>query len=185
MKGALKTGIILFLICAVSAGLCGIVNSITAPRIAENTLKETLEGYAAVSPGYDIGEEKAVEGNANVLSILPLSKDGKTEGAILNLTANGYGGAFNIIASYSLDGTLIKAKMMSNSETPGLGKKSEQSWYMAMFEGRGGSEALPASKSDLSSEDSQAVSGASITFNGVSTALRAGSDYIKSLGGVL
>ena len=185
MKGALKTGIILFLICAVSAGLCGIVNSITAPRIAENTLKETLEGYAAVSPGYDIGEEKAVEGNANVLSILPLSKDGKTEGAILNLTANGYGGAFNIIASYSLDGTLIKAKMMSNSETPGLGKKSEQSWYMAMFEGLGASSPLPKSKSDLPADQAQSVSGASITFSGVSGALNLGSSYVKGLGGAL
>lgn len=185
MKNIIKTGLILFVICALSAGLCGIVNSITAPRIAENIRQEQLKAYDAVASGLEIGEEKTVDGVKGIVSALPLSKDGKTEGVILNLTGNGYGGEFSIIASYSFDGKLLKAKMMGNGETPGLGKKSEQAWYMEMFEGKGSDVALPASKSDLPGDKAQAVSGASITFGGVSAALRNGSEYVKTLGGAL
>lgn len=185
MKTVMKTGLILFLICAVSAGLCGIVNSITAPRIAENIRLEQLKAYDAVATGLEIGEEKTVDGVAGVTSMLPLSENGKTSGVILNLTGNGYGGGFSIIASYDFDGRLLKAKMMGNGETPGLGKKSEQSWYMEMFEGLGADKEIPKSKTDLPADQAQAVSGASITFGGVTTALRNGSEYVKSLGGAL
>lgn len=183
MKTTIKTGIILFLICAVSAGLCGIINSITSPKIAENIRAEQLAAYDAVANGMEIGEEVPVEGDANVLSYLPLSENGQQKGVILNLTANGYGGAFSIIASYSLDGNLLRAKMMGNSETPGLGKKSENAWYMAMFEGKGASEPIPAAKSELPADQAQSVSGATITFNGVSLALRKGSEFALKLGG--
>ena len=185
MKNILKTGFILFVICAFSAGLCGVVNSITAPKIAENIRQEQLKAYDAVASGMEIGEETVVDGVKGVVSALPLSRDGKAEGVILNLTGNGYGGEFSIIASYSFDGKLLKAKMMGNGETPGLGKKSEQAWYMEMFEGKGSDVPLPAAKSDLPADKAQAVSGASITFGGVSAALRNGSEYVKTLGGAL
>ena len=185
MKTILKTGLILFVICALSAGLCGIVNSITAPKIAENIRQEQLKAYDAVASGLEIGEETAIEGVSGVKSQLPLTADGKTEGVILNLTGNGYGGEFSIIASYSLDGELLAAKMMGNGETPGLGKKSEQAWYMDMFVGTGSSKPMPAAKTDLPGDLAQAVSGASITFGGVSSTLRNGSEYVKSLGGAL
>ena len=70
---------------------------------------------------------------------------------------------------------------MANSETPGLGKKSEESWYMAQFVGFGAANPIPTSKNDLA--DPSLVSGATVTFTGVSGALKNGSEYVKSLGG--
>ncbi len=40
---------------------------------------------------------------------------------------------------------------------------------------------IPTTKSMLSEVDSAAVSGATMTFSGISSALKIGSDYIKSL----
>ena len=88
-----------------------------------------------------------------------------------------------VIASYSTDGTVLGAKLMSNSETPGLGKKAEEEWYMDMFEGKGGSEPVPTAKSMLPADLSAQVSGATITFTGVSSAIAAGSEYVKGLEG--
>ena len=104
---------------------------------------------------------------------------------IVELSTSGYGGAMTVVASYKSDGTLMEAKLTSNSETPGLGKKAEEGWYMDMFKGLGGSSPLPASKSDLSAEDNAAVSGASVTFGGVSSALISGSEFVKGLGGAV
>ena len=127
--------------------------------------------------------EEAADGSINYY--IPLSDGNGIAGYIVEMSTSGYGGAMTVIASYATDGSVLEAKMMANSETPGLGKKAEEAWYMEMFKGLGGDTPLPLSKSDLSADDSAAVSGASITFGGISSALKNGSDYVKSLGGAV
>ena len=182
MKTILKTGFILFAICALSAGLCGIVNSITAPRIAVNEENAKMLSMQSVASGYEMGSEIASM-DEDILSVIPLYENGEEKGYILELVTSGYGGEMTVIASFYSDGELIKVELGTNSETPGLGKKAENESYMMMFRGLGGSSPLPSSKSDLSAENQEVVSGASITFNGISEALRNGSEYVKSLGG--
>lgn len=182
MRTYIKTAITLFLICAVCATLCGVVNSITAPVIAENQRNTDKKALAAVSGGLFPGDTVEVDGMDSINTVTPLYKDSSMKelgGYSLNLTGKGYGGEFTIIASYYLDGSLISAKMTSDSETAGLGKKAENDWYMAMFSGLGGNDPLPESKNDLNDSNAEIVSGATITFTGVSNALRIGSEYAK------
>ncbi len=184
MRTYIKTGLTLFLICAVCATLCGFVNQITAPVIAENQRLTDLAALAEVSGGMYPGETESLSGVASINSVTPLYSDvQQTElgGYSLNLTGSGYGGVFTIIASYYLDGSLVNAKMTSDSETAGLGKKAEESWYMDLFKAKGADVPLPVSKNDLSESDVAAVSGATITFNGVSSVLRTGSEYVKEV----
>ena len=177
-----KIAFILFAISAVCTALCAVVNEITAPAIALNTEGSRIEALEAVSAGYEIGAEE--EGNGGDIAYrIPLTENGELRGYILQLSSSGYGGELTIVASYSLDGTLLSAKLMGNSETPGLGKKAEEDWYMAMFQGKGGVEPIPVTKSMLPADLNAQVSGATITFTGVSSALSAGSEYVKGLGG--
>lgn len=183
MTKYLRTGLILFAICAVCTALCALVNEVTAPAIAVNVESERLDALDAVSHGYEIGEQ--MEGSGNISYVIPLYENGSVAGYIAQILTSGYGGEMTVIASYSTDGTVLEAQMMANSETPGLGKKAEEDWYMDMFRGHGAETPIPLSKSELSSEDAAAVSGASITFGGVSSAIHEGSEYVKSLGGSL
>lgn len=178
MKTIAKTGITLFLICALSAGLCGVINSITAPKIAQNILNETIEARYEVSGGYELGNELEST-DSNILSVMEIKDGDEVVGYELELVGSGYGGSFTIMASFLNDGSLIAAKMMGNSETPGLGKKAEEPWYMEMFTGLGGDTPLPSSRNDL--DDPSLVAGASVTFNGVSQALANGSSYVKGM----
>ncbi len=185
MTRYIKTAVTLFLISAVCTLLCAIVNNMTAPVIAMNNENDRVAALSAVSTGLTIGEEMEGDGGAVGYSI-PLTDDsGALAGYILGLTANGYGGAMDIIASYAVDGSVMAAKLTTNSETPGIGKKAENDWYMEMFKGLGADSPIPVTKNDLPSEQSALVSGASVTFSGVTSALRAGSDYVKSLGGAV
>ena len=183
MKHIARIALVLFAISAVCTALCAVVNEVTAPAIAQNTEKTRLEALEAVAAGYTIG--KAQEGNGgDIAYVIPLADEsGKTAGCILQLSSSGYGGEMTIVASYSLDGTLLGAKLMADSETPGLGKKAEEDWYMVMFQGKGGTEPIPTAKSMLPADLNAQVSGATITFTGVSSALAAGSEYVKGLGG--
>lgn len=179
MKDIVKTGLVLFLICAVCAVLCAWVNSFTAPTIEENQRIANRKALESVAGSYEIGETKVVETFAGVKEATPLTSGGKTVGYALQLVGSGYGGSFTIIASYDAKGALLKAKMTSDSETAGLGKKAENDWYMDIFTGMGDTAEFPSSKNDLPSDQSALVSGASVTFKGVSLALKNGSDFIK------
>jgi electron transport complex protein RnfG len=67
---------------------------------------------------------------------------------------------------------------MDNSETPGLGKKAENPAYMEKYLGTGASDnPVPVRKSMLKPDEADAITGATITFLGVSKALAEGAVY--------
>ena len=99
-------------------------------------------------------------------------------GWILELKASGYGGPMTVIASFGADGALMVAKLMDNDETVGFGKKAEEPGYMEIFAGKGGNSPMPVTKTQLGG-DADVVSGATVTFTGISEALRSGSDAVK------
>lgn len=183
MKQYLRVAFILFAICAVSSLALALINDITAPVIKINIQKETDEALSAVSAGLKLGIKHESSENGINYYIDLLDENGNVKGYITELSGSGYGGAFTLVASYDTNGTLLDAKMMGNSETPGLGKKSEESWYIQMFKGKGGAVPLPLKKTDLKSEQADAVSGATVTFTGVTKSLSAGSSFVKTLGG--
>ena len=182
MKNTIVTSVVLFLICAVCAVLCASVNYVTAPRIEENIRIANAEALKSVAGDLEIGETVPVTGFSGVEESTDLFKDGKKVGTALLLSGSGYGGSFSIIASYDTKGALIGAKMNVDSETEGLGKKAEEDWYMALFGGMGKDKSFPSSPKDLPGEEAALVSGATVTFKGVSKALKLGSDCAKEVG---
>lgn len=185
MKKNMRYALILLSICAVSAFLLALTNSITAPVIEEMDHQSRLKALEAVSGGLEIGEQESVEEQRFVTYRIPLSEEGEHTGWILGLRGAGYGGELTLVASYTLDGVMQYAQLLSHSETPGLGKKAEESWYMDKFKNTGGEQPVPTSKAMLTAPDAQAVSGSSVTFTAVAKAIKAGSDYVKDLGGTL
>ena len=179
MKNTIMTSIVLFLICAVCAVLCASVNYITAPRIEENIRIANAEALKSVAGDLEIGETVEVTGFEGVKESTELYKDGKKAGTALLLSGSGYGGSFSIIAAYDNNGALMGAKMTVDSETAGLGKKAEESLYMDLFKGMGNGISVPSAPKDLPGEQAALVSGATVTFKGVTKALGNGSVYIK------
>ncbi len=180
MKTMAKTGVTLALIAAVAALLLALVNSVTAPVIAEYDAKVIKDTLSQVAAGFEVGEEKSTD-DPSVTAMYPLSdSNGKAEGYILSLIGNGYGGAMTLMASYSTDGKLLDARLLNNSETPGLGKKAEDPGYMKKYIDK---DSIPLKKSELTSAEADSVSGSTITFSGVAKTLSYGSDFVKSMGG--
>lgn len=187
MKGYIRTAVVLACICAVAAILLAVVNSITTPYIDSYESDKVANALAEVSNGLGIGEMVSVdEGYVSYVHRLyangSSSNDGEVSGYILGLSSRGYGGDITLLAGYDLDGAVTAVTIVSDSETPGVGKKAHNSGYMDKFIGKGGKGGqIPTSKSMLSNADSVAVSGATMTFSGISSALKAGSDYVKSM----
>ncbi|MDD3903899.1 MAG: FMN-binding protein [Sphaerochaeta sp.] len=183
MKKNIRYAFILLTICAVCAFALGWTNSITSPVIARQEIENKNKALQAVSNGWEIGEQKEVAGESFVTYMIPLTSAGKTSGYIVGLKGAGYGGELTLVGSYTIEGELLFAQMLTNSETPGLGKKSENEGYMDKFKGTGATSVVPTTKDMLSDSDAAAVSGSSVTFSAVAKAIKGGSDYVKTLGG--
>ena len=188
-----KTGFILFAICAVCAALCGLVNFITAPKIEENARLANEAALRKVSGGMlpgnsvmstDLADFDFERYGAAINEVTPLYTDEARTiigGYSLQLNTTGYGGPMTIIASYRKDGSIIGAQLTTNSETAGLGKKYEEAKNMSIFVNKGGEgeTPIPVSKNDLDRTESAIVSGATVTFTGLASALNLGSNWVK------
>ncbi len=216
-------GLRLFLICTAAALGLGIVNEITEPRIAA---QRTADRDQVIASFVDKGKPGApIAGSGAVETCYPVADGGTVRGYVVALTGTGYGGELRMLAYYAVDGTIRIAKLVEDTETPGLGKKAETAGYMEMFKGTGGDRPVPLSKQMLAARAgggapaapaggaaasvpwtrasrrglaawlfgagaaeggggaADAVTGATITFRGVSGALAEGSRFVKGLGG--
>lgn len=163
MKDILKHGIILFVIVFVcSFALIG-VNSQTAEIIARNKEKQETEARMVVLPQADSFLE-VEEG------IFKGEKDGKTVGYTVNASANGFGGEIRILVGINPDGTISGVSILEMSETAGLGTKANNPGFLGQYLGKSGELKIVKGSAKNESEIS-AISGATITSNGVTSAV--------------
>lgn len=180
MNKTLNMALRLLIICAVSALVLGVVNAFTAPEIKrlEDEAKAKALSSLITRGRANPDKEIVVENNENISSYYLIESGGETIGYILYLNAKGYGGPMKVMASYQLDGTVMNSKLMANQETPGFGKNAEKPGYMKIFQNRGnGVSKIPLYTYEVDNPD--VVSGATITFMGISSSLKEGSDFVK------
>lgn len=176
MKEMVDKSLRLGIIGAVAALLLAVINNFTEPVIAERKAAELEAALTVLAAGGrpGAGEMNPAEG---VNQRWPISSGGW----ILELDAVGYGGPMTVVASYGADGAILVSRLMDNGETVGFGKKAEEDSYMEIFVGSGGDRPVPADKAALGA-DADVVSGATVTFSGISKALSRGSDLVKEWG---
>ncbi len=179
MKVMMDKALRLGMIGAIAALLLAVINNFTEPVIAERKAAELQAALTVLASGGTpgAGESAPAEG---VSQRWPIEPDG---GWILELEAIGYGGPMTVVASYDADGAIMVSRLMDNSETVGFGKKAENPSYMDIFVGYGSDKPVPLDKSGLGA-NADVVSGATVTFSGITRALALGSDLVKEWGGV-
>jgi electron transport complex protein RnfG len=181
MKTVVIVGLKLFLICAVAALTLGGINAITEPVIIQRKTMELEQALDELTPDAETGEAAAVPENPVVVQRYPVTKEGRSEGMLLELQGSGYGGEMKILARYDSDGSIRAVRLMDNSETPGLGKKAENPAYMEKFLGTGSADRpVPVRKDMLQPVEADAITGATITFLGISKALAEGAQYVRT-----
>ncbi len=179
MKMFSNPAVRLAIICAVAALALAFVNSVTAPKIEENERVALAEALSRVSLDYTAGDATWLDSNPKIWNRYPLYQGEKQVGYILELKAMGYGGEMKLLSSFAMDGSVLAAVLLTNAETPGIGKNAEKEGYMDLFIGKGTQNApIPVTKGRLSQEDADAISGATITFLGIAKALAYGSEYV-------
>ena len=192
MKNMIRDAAILFAITLIAGFVLGFVYNVTKEPIAQAEEKAAKEAYAEVFQDASDFTELAIEEDSAYISeweeagfsdvdvdkaLEAVDSDGNGLGYVLTLTSHaGYGGDITFTLGIANDGTVNGISILSISETAGLGMKAE-----AVLKPQ------YAGKKVRATSDSQidAISGATITSNALTTAVNGGLYYFQTkLGGV-
>ena len=169
MKYILKLTVTLLLITAIVAGLLGLVDSLTADKIAENTAKKAVDAMQTVLP-------------ADTYEAMEVSKEGIREaykaenGYVVRVTANGFGGAIDLMVGVDLEGKVTGISVISHSETASLGAECTREDFRAQFIG-----VSEAPKVTKDGGEIEALTGATVTSRAVSDAVARALEFVKEV----
>ena len=176
MKTALKMFVVLTLISLISGGLLATLDGYTAPRIAENRLKDLKASIAEVMPSYDSYEELRAE--PFTIYIGKKANSDQPVGLAFRVVGSGFQGKISMMVGMKPDFTqLTGMKVLEQVETPGLGtkivvdpsRKNDPFWFPDQFKTLKIHPKIEMVKNIKASKDNeiQAISGATISSNAV------------------
>ena len=178
--------VILFAITAVAALLLAFTNSVTVEKIEANSVKEQNEARAYVMSDaanfeeMDIGDFDGEEPVSEVYAAK--DKDGKVIGYCVGVSPNGFGGAIDMIVGIGIDDEMTGVKIISMSETPGLGSKAQEPKFKDQFTGKKTESDIKVIKSGTPADDEIiAISGATVTSKAVTSGINTAAAAVKSL----
>jgi len=168
----IKLAAILFAITFIATLALTVCNHLTKNRIdelsaqnAEKAKQEVITGAEFEAVGFD---EKDFAG-LNILEIFRAEKNGEFAGYCVNVEPTGFGGGINMFVGISPDlETLTGIKIISMSETPGLGAKAQEESFSGQF-AQNKKAPLKVVKNTASPLENEidAISGATITSDAV------------------
>ena len=164
--------ICLLAICLVCSALLAGVYALTAEPIAkaaaaknEAAIKEVLPDSAVT-----VEEERTVEMEGVTYTYnLAYDEPGNTVGCAINVSALGFGGPISIKVGFDVNGVICNTKVLSQSETPGLGAKCTEEAFSGQFRGFDPAQKTLAVKKD--GGDVDAITASTITSRAYTAAL--------------
>lgn len=183
-KEVVLPSIILFFICLVTASLLALTNQLTKPKIealaaanADTARKKVLIAAESFGDPLEIDFEEQTytyfEG---------FGKDTETSiGYVFTTVTKGYGGDVKLMTGISKDGKVSGIEVLELSETPGLGMKAYDDFFLKQFLGKG--DCISVVKKDADDNSVCAITGATITSDAVADAVNIALELYKSLAG--
>lgn len=148
----------LTLTCLVWGFVLGYVHHLTQPRIEEAERREREGRLLEIFPGCSFQEENGV-----FLCYL----DNELVGKAVEVKGKGYGGEMRVLVGINLDNTIRGVRVLSHSETKGIGSRATEFSYLSQFENLGLSQLAFRPEGGV-----EAVSGATVSSRAILEAVR-------------
>ena len=152
----LRLVVTLTIICVLIASLLAAVNALTEERIADNTVREKTNSVLSIFSGGDRCELYRTEGDGSEVYLVFSGDD--IIGYCTFVSSAGFGGNIDMMVGIDTEYKTVGVRIVSMSETPGVGSKTNTSDFLGQFVG--GAHSAPTDGVD-------AVSGATISSNAV------------------
>ncbi len=169
----------LFVITAIVAVLLSLVNMVTRPMIDAHAEEKRVAALSKVMPDADFEPVTHLpEGIDGLVSITKATRNGSPAGCCVQITTNGFGGSLELMVGVDGNGAVTGVDILSHAETLNTNRHG---WLLEQYPGHSGE--ILVSKTSADSSHIQAISGATVTSNGVTrgvnNALKAAEAYQK------
>lgn len=180
MRDIVKLGIVLMLIAGIAGLGLAYMNDITKPIIADQRQQAKLEGLNEVYPGADEIKDKTAEyvtGDIDpiVTEVNVAYKAGVPAGVIYTVEPSGYSGIDKTLVGFDINSKTVTAiKVLSHTETPGLGAQCTEPWFQDRFKGKSAEQELEVVKLEpVGDNQILAITASTITSKAVTTGVNA------------
>ncbi|MDO4987723.1 MAG: RnfABCDGE type electron transport complex subunit G [Synergistes sp.] len=181
MGKIIKLGVVLLLITAVTGLILGFVYTKTLEPIKAAKEQEKNEAFTATLPGAETFGQIKLKGDSGIITEIYEGKSGgNVVGYNFTVTPKGYGGILQMIVGISNEGKVKNIKILSHSETPGLGAKAADEAFSGQYKDKP-ADALSVTKTPPTADtEIQAISGATITSTAVTNGVNEAVAYWKA-----
>lgn len=175
-----KLGGILLIITGICSGLVGFVSEVTKEPIAQQEAQTKALAMQEVLPSAQRFEE--LEGNEEIIEVYMGIQEDQVAGYAMKVAPKGYGGTIEIMVGITRDGVVDGVKILTHSETPGLGANAADPSFTDQF--RAKDKALKVVKGVSNADDEiSAITGATITSDAIAKGVNAAISYVQNEGG--
>jgi len=194
MKEMIKLGLTLAVYAVISCTVLAVVNNFTAPKIDQNQKEKINKAMDAFFPGDGYTFESVTDfdaasvGTIKIEQLIIAKKNGVAVGGAAQVNGPTYDQA-TILVGMKNDGTITGLQFLKNTDSPGFGLKandptfklSNGQTFFGQFTGKNAKDGFVTGKTF------DAISGATITSNGIANLLTEGttslSKYLDKLSG--
>ncbi len=139
MKESLKLILVLTVIAVLTGALLALANLLTENQIAEARRAELLQALNFVLPPHDNEpdrEKTTLYDNGREHIFYPARKKGKFAGTAFTIGKTGYAGVVTVLVGITADDRIHAVRILSQSETPGLGANIARPAFTRQFAGQ-------------------------------------------------
>lgn len=180
MRNTLKLGLFLLVVAGIAGFAIAYVNGITHPIIEQQMLENKLNSFKEVyAEAEKVEDESSKYLNSStdpvITGVNVVYKNDQTVGAIYLVEPSGYGGKIQVMAGFDIASKKITAiKVLSQTETPGFGAKSQEPSFTDRFKGKTAEKPLEIVKNEpVADNQVLAITSATITSKAVASGINA------------
>lgn len=173
MKENLKLGIILFLITSIAGALLGLTYDATKEAIAAQSMLSVTDLQQIIPEAESVKEnEVVIEEGSNILEVLDAYSGDTKVGTMIKVVGKGFHGEVEILVGIDEEDTLRGIKVLSHTETPGVGSKIEKEEFYTQFNDKATEGLFQVVKVEPSNDtEIQGISGATVSSNCVTNSV--------------
>ena len=160
-----KPIVVLLCICLFVSGALAVVNGITEPVIKNAGIVRAAAAKKVIMPQVDEFEMLDIESfrsQGMPATVTEIHRAANDTGYIFAVTVIGYGGEIKLLCGVDIEGRIIRAATLAQTETKGLGTPIFEEHHAGQYWGK--------NKSGI--EDIEVISGATITSNAFKNGMR-------------
>ncbi|MDD2400739.1 MAG: RnfABCDGE type electron transport complex subunit G [Clostridia bacterium] len=187
MRKVLKLSLFLLIVASIAGFSISYVNGITDPLIEQQNAEKKQSSFNDVYPGADDVKDESKKYITNdsdevVKEVNIAYKSNIPVGVIYTVKPNGYNGKIEMLVGFDINSKKITAiKILSQSETPGLGANSKESFFSDRFKGLNAESSIEiVKKESVQDNEVLAITAATITSKAVASGVNVARQHFIS-----